>query len=435
MNKYNRLKNFCHDTYEMLVKSKDATFELMDSIMTRENARSLAEFSLSPFFQRQWCSTYEAIEDSRPNGNKLMKRYTQEIDTLEYTLLGIDHTQWECKDSPTMKDRGYQYSHSSLNSSVVGQGYSTIAWLPPLKEKGSWALPLRHERITSFETPLSKARWQLKQVCRELPENRRKLVVLDCEYGNGKFIQQTADIEISKLIRVRSNLCLYSKPDPYSGRGRPKKHGAKWKLNQCDDFPQSNKVLEMEDSSLGLIRISKWTELHFYNAPTQQLTLFKIERLKEKKTGSLHRPLWLIWVGEEFLSLEYIWSQYKRRFGLEHWYRFAKQRLHWTLPNFRTPDRCQRWSNLIVNITWQLWLSKDLVQEHHLPWQKPQQNLTPGRVALSMTSLLIEIGSPTLSPKSRGKSHGWPQGRKRNKAKVYPTIKKQQSKSKKRRKT
>ncbi|MTF39841.1 hypothetical protein GGC33_13025, partial [Cyanobacterium aponinum 0216] len=99
MNKYNRLKNFFHDTYEMLVKSKDATFELMDSIMTRENARSLAEFSLSTFFQRQWCSTYEAIEDSRPNGNKLMKRYTQEIDTLEYTLLGIDHTQWECKDS------------------------------------------------------------------------------------------------------------------------------------------------------------------------------------------------------------------------------------------------------------------------------------------------------------------------------------------------
>ncbi|BAQ64354.1 hypothetical protein GM3709_1119 [Geminocystis sp. NIES-3709] len=41
--------------------------------------------------------------------------------------------------------------------------------------------------------------------------------------------------------------------------------------------------------------------------------------------------------------------------------------MHWTLPNFRTPIQCQRWSDLIVNITWQLWLSKDLVQEHHLP--------------------------------------------------------------------
>ncbi|WP_446684867.1 NF041680 family putative transposase (plasmid) [Cyanobacterium sp. IPPAS B-1200] len=432
MNKYSRLENFRHDTYEMLVKGKDATFQLMDSVMTTENARSLADFSLSPFFHRQWCSTYEAIKDCRPNSNKLMKRYIQEIDTLEYTLLGIDHTQWKFEDSPTMKDRGYQYSSSSINSSVIGQGYSTIAWLPPLNEKGSWALPLRHERITSFENPLGKATWQLRQVCRKLPENKPKLVVLDCEYGNGKFIKQTADIEISKLIRVRSNLCLYGNPPAYSGRGRPKKHGAKLKLNQCDHFPHAHEILEMEDSSLGTIRMSKWKELHFYNAPSQKLTLFKIERLKQKKTGALHRPLWLIWVGEQFLSSSNIWIQYSRRFGVDHWYRFAKQRLHWTLPHFRTPESCQRWSNLIVNITWQLWLSKDLVKEYHLPWQKPQQNLTPGRVALSMTSLLMDIGSPTLSPKSRGKSHGWPKGRKRNKAKVYPMVKKRLSKTKKR---
>jgi hypothetical protein len=133
--------------------------------------------------------------------------------------------------------------------------------------------------------------------------------------------------------------------------------------------------------------------------------------------------------------LEKIWSQYSRRFGVDHWYRFAKQRLHWTLPNFRTPIQCQRWSDLIVNITWQLWLSKDLVREHHLPWQKPQENLTPQRVARSMISLLMEIGSPTQTVKSRGKSNGWKKGRKRNKAKVYPIIKKRQSKSKKGRKT
>lgn len=317
---------------------------------------------------------------------------------------------------------------------MIGQSYSTIAWLPPLNEKGSWALPLRHERITSFESPLSKATWQLKQVCKKLPTHKPKLVVLDCEYGNGKFIQQSADIEISKLIRVRSNLCLYGNPEPYSGRGRPRKHGVKLKLNQCDDFPPAHEILEIEDSSLGAIGISKWKELHFYNAPSQKLTLFKIERLKEKKTGGLHRPLWLIWAGEEFLSSSHIWIQYSRRFGVDHWYRFAKQRLHWTLPHFRTPDKCQRWSNLIVNITWQLWLSKDLVREYHLPWQKPQQNLTPGRVALSMTSLLLHIGSPTLTPKTRGKSYGCSKGHKRSKATVYPTVKKRFSPTRKRRK-
>ncbi|WP_242412012.1 hypothetical protein A5482_006405 [Cyanobacterium sp. IPPAS B-1200] len=83
---------------------------------------------------------------------------------------------------------------------------------------------------------------------------------------------------------------------------RPKKHGAKLKLNECDHFPHTHEILEMDDSSLGTIRMSKWKELHFYNAPSQKRTLFKIERLKPKKTGALHRPLWLIWVGEQFLS-------------------------------------------------------------------------------------------------------------------------------------
>lgn len=69
-----------------------------------------------------------------------------------------------------MKDRGSQHSASSKNSSVLGQGYSTIAWLP--EGEKSWTLPLRHERITSFETPISKARWQLKQVCKEIKEQK-----------------------------------------------------------------------------------------------------------------------------------------------------------------------------------------------------------------------------------------------------------------------
>ncbi len=63
MNKYSRLEKFRLDTHQMLVKSKDAAFQLMDSIMTTENARSLAEFSLSPFFRRQWSSTTEFIEN------------------------------------------------------------------------------------------------------------------------------------------------------------------------------------------------------------------------------------------------------------------------------------------------------------------------------------------------------------------------------------
>ena len=292
-------------------------------------------------------------------------------------------------------------------------------------------MPLRHERITSFETASSKATWQLKQVSPHLPSQIETLVVFDCQYGNGKFLKQTASIKVSKLFRIRSNCCLYTEPESYLGKGRPRRHGEKFKLNDPSTHFPADELVVVKDDSLGLIRISKWANLHFRNAYNQKFSLLKIERLEEKKTGVKHRPLWLIWVGEEFLALEEIWSQYARRFGIDHWYRFAKQRLHWTLPKLGTPAQCQRWCNLVVNMTWQLWLSKELVQEWHLPWQKPQKNLTPQRVAQSMFSLLIEIGSPTRMTKTRGKSPGFKKGEKRRKRKTYPLVKKRPSRSKK----
>lgn len=285
---YDRYQKFRQESYQMLGKAKDATFELMDRIMTTRNASCLAEFSLSPLFRRKWSSIYEALQDSRPNRNKLMKRYIQEMPSLEYVLLGIDHTAWGRRGAKTLKDRTYEDQASSNNSVTVGQGYSTIAWLP--EKQGSWALPLRHERITSYEKPISKACWQLKQVCKQIKQ----------------------------------------------------------------------KVL-----------------------------------------------------------------------GVDHWYRFAKQRLHWTLPSFSTAQQSERWSDLMPLMTWQLWLAKDLVEDYHLPWQSPQKRLTPGRVAQSVLPLLIEMKTPATSPKPRGKSPGWKTGQKRSKRKTYPIAKKSHSRSKK----
>jgi hypothetical protein len=161
------------------------------------------------------------------------------------------------------------------------------------------------------------------------------------------------------------------------------------------------------------------------------MSLIQVERLNPRRKGKKPRSLWLVWVGEQFLELKDIWSQYARRFGVDHWYRLAKQRLHWTLPSLSTAQQSERWSDLMPLMTWQLWLAKDLVEEHHLPWQSDLKSLTPGRVAQSLFSLLIEIGTPASSPKTRGKSPGWKTGRKRGKKRTYPIAKKSYSRSKK----
>ena len=52
------LQTFRQEVHKLLTKAKDATFELMDAVMTTRQASSLAEFSLSPMFRRQYPSTY-----------------------------------------------------------------------------------------------------------------------------------------------------------------------------------------------------------------------------------------------------------------------------------------------------------------------------------------------------------------------------------------
>jgi hypothetical protein len=91
--------------------------------------------------------------------------------------------------------------------------------------------------------------------------------------------------------------------------------------------------------------------------------------------------MWLGWLGESMPALEQTWRCYLRRFAVDHWNRFAKQRLHWTLPNFSTTKLAERWSDLMPLLNWQLWLARDIVKHPPLPWQKQQTDLTPGRVA------------------------------------------------------
>ena len=428
---YKQLQEFRQQVYDLLNFAQDATFELTDAVLTTRNVYSLAEFSLSPFFRRKWSSIYEALQDCRPNRNKLMRLYIKQMPSQERPVLAVDHTAWARLHSPTLQDRTYEHHPSAIASNKpisIGQGYSTIAWIP--EAQGSWALPLRHERITSWENPNSKAAWQIQQVCKYL--RIRPLILLDSEYGNASLLNQTAQIEADFLMRIRSNRCLYSAPPAYTGKGRPRKHGQKFKLNDSSTWWAATETVAVEDSKFGQLQVRMWSDLHFSGSASQAMQLILVERIVSEPSQSKSQPLWLVWVGQEMPPLAEIWRQYLRRFAVDHWYRFLKQRLHWTLPQLSTPQQSERWSDLMPILTWELWLARDLVAQHHLRVQKPLSNLTPGRVAESFALLLPEIGTPTVSPKPRGKSPDWQVGNKRTKKTRYPVVKKGKTQRRKR---
>ncbi|MFO5493437.1 MAG: hypothetical protein ACLBM6_13050, partial [Cuspidothrix sp.] len=85
---------------------------------------------------------------------------------------------------------------------------------------------------------------QLKLVCENLPT--RPISLWDSEYGCASFINQTSDIPADKLMRLCPNQAIYDVPPPYSGKGPPRSHGAKFKHGRsfrCDwytgCFPQT----------------------------------------------------------------------------------------------------------------------------------------------------------------------------------------------------
>jgi len=108
---------------------------------------------------------------------------------------------------------------------------------------------------SSFETPISQATWQLKQVKKST--KFPILALLDSEYGNGSWANQTVDIEVDCLIRIRSNCCLYGEPGEYSGRGRPRKHGDKFKLQEQSTWWNATETVELDEDKLGKIKVRK----------------------------------------------------------------------------------------------------------------------------------------------------------------------------------
>ena len=297
-----KLQQFRSQAYQLLGRAQDATFDLMDAVLVTRNIYSFAELSLSPVFQRKWPSLYEALEDCRPNRHELMKLYLREIPANQRPIIAGDHTPWPRTEAPSLKDRTYEHGAKVISGKPItlGHGYSTVAWIP--EKKGSWALPLRHERITSFETPITKAAFQLRQLCKHLKQ--RPISLWDSEYGCAPFVQLTAEIKADLLMRLRPNRCVFGAPRPYPGKGRPAKHGQKMKLSDSTTWGTPVESIEIDDPTWGKIKIQRWSQFHFYHSADQPMDIILIQRQGKGLSKKAAKPMWLAWIGLEKLSLE-----------------------------------------------------------------------------------------------------------------------------------
>ena len=85
-----------------------------------------------------------------------------------------------------------------------------------------------------------------------------------------------------------------------------------FKVNDKTTWWSEDETVEVYDSKLGKLKIPKWEELHFRSSASDKMSLIKVQRLDSKGHEKKRRPLWLVWVGEQFLELKDINQKLRR---------------------------------------------------------------------------------------------------------------------------
>ena len=402
---------------------KDAQFELVDALLMSGPVRSFPELSLSPVFRRRWSSAYAAIEEGRQDLDWLRRYLCAQAPTHGVQVFALDTTAWPRPSAPTLADRQYVRSPTAAidgSSIVAGYPYSLLSWVA--KERSSWALPVDIERVRSSQNPVDVGVAQVRRLCQARGGfDGSDVIVGDGSYGNHRFLRPLRHLPCGALVRLRRDRVLYGTPPPYKGRGRPNVHGQRFAFKEPQSWTEPDQRLKFSDPRWGKVEIHYWKDLHARQAADTPFGVLRVRVHLDKERPP--KALWLAWQGPA-LPADVIWRYYQLRWPIESSIRWRKQRLHWTMPQFRSPEPCDRWTMLVTLAQWMTYLARPVVQDQPLPWQKVQTELTPGRVIQGLAGLFGQIGTPAGPPKTRGKSPGWPKGRARDRPQRHPVVRK-----------
>jgi len=427
---------FRREVYQSIEQRGDAGMDLVDALTSAPVVESPVGLSESPLFRREFSSVYDFLKSGRivywRLRRVLFRNQPADAEMIAgYEVYAVDCTKDPAPEAETLPDRGQSKKgrHAPIE---VGHVYS---WLVRLVANGSsWCMPLDVRRVPTESTDSQVGSEQVATLSSQ-DSNRPKVVVADSLYCNATFLALFMVLQaVYALVRIRSNRVLYEEPPERQPgqRGRPRKHGDKFKLSA-----PSREADRIETCMLlgQKVRLMAWQDLHFYKLPLLVGMVLSVQFLKADGTPRFKRPLYLFWTGPTSVALSDLARIYLWRFAIEHMFRFMKQHLGLTASNSPNLQARLRWVWSCALAYTQLLLMRHQVVDRRPRWHPTHvagkvRPLTPRQVQRVALPFLLSLGSPAFEPQPAGKGMGRLPGFQPAPRKRHPVVKK----SRKRRK-
>lgn len=447
------LEQFRQALYQSFKYCADATMDLLDALASQTSARSVAELSLEPVFRREYSSLYAAIDGffQPAEGEEAAQvRRRQETTLLHitanylrppmerpYWLFVTDVTSHPRRFARTLEDRGFVYQPNSLKGNkpvTIGHQYSVMAYLPERTSgEPPWVAPLVARRVTTKETETTVAMEHLQCVFDDesLPWHEQLSVqVLDTKYSPPEYLHTTAQYaHLVTIVRARSNRVFYRQyqyPPGKRSRGKRRSYGERFALKEPDTWHAPDEQFETSYTTKRgrtyTVKVQCWHNMLMrgkreHPMHNQPFTLVRVVQYDPHGRPAFKKPLWLIVFGKRRHELSPcdIWEAYRRRYDIEHFFRFGKQRL--LLTAYQTPDveHEESWWQLAQMAYLQLYLAQELVEVLPRPWERNSSQPKRGPASPAATQrgfgrVIRQIGTPAQPPKPRGNSPGRAEG-------------------------
>jgi hypothetical protein len=395
-----RIDDFRRGLYECFGQRANSLFDVVEGILKAPEVCCVAHLSLTPDCSVGHGGLYGALNHgtlAEDDLTDLLVRAGGDYPEV-YT---IDCTTWPREQARTSPGRVMSYhakTRDDTHPSVPGWNVSVVARQTP--DHDSWVVPASaafvgpHERVAD----VTLAQIETVTTC----ATSRPLFVLDSGYGPAYLTKSLRErgTPADVLVRVRSNRVFYGPVEELSrrGPGRPCSHGARLELRDPQVTPTQTVVVVVGATAL---EIDAWSHQHAKsNFTNAELTLGWVIRVKSRRAHQ--RDLWLFYSGDEDeVDLERLYHAYVHRFDIEHFFRFAKQRLGLVAVTLRHPGAALRWVRLVMSAYAQLVLARECARDLRLPWERALEvsRLTPRRVLRAFSQRWANHWSPPETAK------------------------------------